>query len=82
MYKKDNFSNEKHHLKHMGRFHKEKLKNKLKDKSLNWETSMVRRLALDASFFHYSVMDSTYYHHLHVKHQQNTYWTLSIDSNN
>ena len=43
---------------------------------------MVRRLALDASFFHYSMMDLTYYQQLHVKYKQNTYWTLPIDSNN
>ena len=28
------------------------------------------------------MMDSTYYWQLHVKHQQNTYWTLPIDYNN
>ena len=43
---------------------------------------MVRRLALDASFFDYSMMDLTYYQQLHVKHQENTYWTLPSDSNN
>ena len=43
---------------------------------------MVRCLTLDASFFHYSMMDSTYYQKLHVKHKQNAYRTLSIDSNN
>ena len=32
MYKKDNSSIDKHHLKHIGQFHKEKLKNKFKDK--------------------------------------------------
>ena len=53
MYKKDNSSIEKHHT---GQFHKEKLKSKSEDKSLNWEASVVRRLALDASFFNYSMM--------------------------
>ena len=81
-----NSSNEKHHLKHIGRFHKEKLENKYEDKSLNWKASVVRRLALesslDASFFDYLLMDLTYYQHLCIKHLQNTYWTLPIDYNN
>ena len=70
---KDNSSMEKHHLKHIGQFYKERLKNKFEDKSQNWEASVVRCLALDASFFNYSTMNLTYYQQLHVKHQQNTY---------
>ena len=66
----------------MGWSHKEKLKNKFEDISLNWEASMIRHLALDVSFFDYSMMDRTYFQHLHVKHKQNTYWTLPSDSNN
>ena len=65
MCKKDNSSSKKHHLKHTGQFHKEKLKNKFKDKSLNWEASTVRYFALDY-FFHCSMMDSTYYQQLHI----------------
>ena len=79
---KGNSSIEKHCLKHKGSFHKEKLKNKFEDKSLNWEALTLRRLALDASFFHYSMMDSTYYCQLRVNHQKNTYWILPIDYNN
>ena len=41
MDKKDN---SKHHFKYVGPFHEEKLE----DKSLNWETSMVQDLVSDA----------------------------------
>ena len=59
-YKKDNSSIEKHRLKHIGKLHEEMLKIKFDDKSLNWKASMVRHLALDASIFDYSMMDSTF----------------------